>query len=419
MSASLKGPEGLKDSECEKGAVTHRPPIPYVPPTDLLAAKENSESLKVKLPDGTVLTMSIYSSGNPEEYLAHIIAVLRLIMKKGLSMMCRKKSKELETVASVLEDLRKREGSEEPNALKAEREQSLEMFKKVKKEYDTAVASTYELLRNLLSGDAQTQWDRIDREMHECDSWTGVNGVVTEGRRPRSYTAFKDCVELHKLTVFTYDAAERQRYYMQQSVRKPVRATIRQYVTRMGVLNDYLKHLPTLKNSPKAVATTKKGNVPFSEADLASLILSTVPVTWQNQYNLNHQTVPESPRTLLQDLENIERVMSEKLAEKLRAQGRASAAAKGDSGGKGKKRESGGRSERVPKKARTEKFCQRCKTHGGPHQTHNTNECRRYDKDGKPTSASAGKPSGSGRKPYKKFGGDDVWLICQPCSRPS
>ena len=77
MSASLKGPEGLKDSECEKGAVTHCLPIPYVPPTYLLAAKENSESLKVKLPDGTVLTMStIYSSGNPEEYLAHVIAVL-------------------------------------------------------------------------------------------------------------------------------------------------------------------------------------------------------------------------------------------------------------------------------------------------------------------------------------------------------
>ena len=27
--------------------------------------------------------------------------------------------------------------------------------------------------------------------------------------------------------------------------------------------------------------------------------------------------------------------------------------------------------------------------------------------NGKPTSASTGKPSGSGKKPYKKFGGDD------------
>jgi hypothetical protein len=194
-------------------------------------------------------------------------------------MECRKKAKKLERVSTVLKDLRQREGSEEPNALKAEREQSLEIFEKAKKEHDVAVASTYELLRNLLSGDAQTQWDRIDREMHERDSWAGVNGVVTKGQRPRSWVAFKDCVELHKLTVFPYDAAERQKYYMQQSVRKPIPVTIRQYMTRMGILNDYLKHLPTLKNSPKAVATTKKGNVPFSEADLASLILSTALVT--------------------------------------------------------------------------------------------------------------------------------------------
>ena len=67
MSASLKSRKGLKDSKCEKGVLMHCPSIPYVPPTDLLVTKENSESLKVKLPDGTVLTMSIYSSRNPKE----------------------------------------------------------------------------------------------------------------------------------------------------------------------------------------------------------------------------------------------------------------------------------------------------------------------------------------------------------------
>ena len=111
MSASLKGPERLKDSECEKGVVTHRLPIPYMPPMDLLAAKENSESLKVKLPDGTVLTMSIYSSRNPKEYLAHVIAVLRLITQKGISMECRKKAKELKRVSAVLDDLRQRKSN--------------------------------------------------------------------------------------------------------------------------------------------------------------------------------------------------------------------------------------------------------------------------------------------------------------------
>ena len=90
MSSNLKVPEGLKDFECKKGSIKHHPPIVCLPPMDLLVAKENSESLKVKLPDGTVLTMSIFASGNPEEYLAHVITLLWLINQKGFSVECRK-----------------------------------------------------------------------------------------------------------------------------------------------------------------------------------------------------------------------------------------------------------------------------------------------------------------------------------------
>jgi hypothetical protein len=80
----------------------------------------------------------------------------------------------------------------------------------------------------------------------------------------------------------------------------------------MGVLNDYVNHLPTLKDSSKAIPTTKKGNIPFGKADLATIVLLSVPMLWQNQYNLNHSTVPESTSTLLPDLEAIEQVMVEK-----------------------------------------------------------------------------------------------------------
>jgi hypothetical protein len=110
--------------------------------------------------------------------------------------------------------------------------------------------------------------------------------------------SFQDCHELHKLTVFSADAAERQRFYIQQVVRKPQRATVQQHILQMGVLNDYVKHLPTLKDRSKAVPTAKKGNIPFSKANLAAIVLSSVPMSWQNQYNLNHSTVLEYTRTL-------------------------------------------------------------------------------------------------------------------------
>jgi hypothetical protein len=101
---------------------------------------------------------------------------------------------------------------------------------------------------------------------------------------------------------------------------------VRQHISRMGVLNDYVKHLPTLKDSSKAVPMTKKGNISFGKADLAVIVLLSVPMSWQNQYNLNHSTVPESMRTLLPDLEAIEQVMIEKKCVNLKAKGKGSTA---------------------------------------------------------------------------------------------
>jgi hypothetical protein len=109
--------------------------------------------------------------------------------------------------------------------------------------------------------------------MHELDSWAGVNGQVTKGRHLRTWTAFQDCLELYKLMVFTADAVEREQFYIQQEVRKPQRATVQQHIMQMGVLNDYVRPLPTLKDSNKAILTTKKGNIPFGKADLATIML--------------------------------------------------------------------------------------------------------------------------------------------------
>ncbi len=101
---------------------------------------------------------------------------------------------------------------------------------------------------------------------------------------------------------------------------------MRQRILQMVVLNDYVRYLPKLKDSPKAVLTMKKGNALVGKADLAVIILASVPMTWQNQYNLNHTTVPESMHALLLDLDNIKGVMVEKQHKKLKAKGKAATA---------------------------------------------------------------------------------------------
>ncbi len=279
------------------------------------------------------------------------------------------------------------------------------------KAHDKAIAKTYEQLRNLLSGDAQSQWGRVCSKMHKRDSWAAVNIQVNTGRHPRMWMSFRDCLELHELTVFSADAAKRQRFYIQQVVRKPQRATVRQHILQMGVLNDFVKHLPTLKDSSKAIPTMKKRNIIVSKADLAAIVLLSVPILWQNQYSLNYSTVPESICTLLLDLEAIKQVMVEKKGANLKAKGKGGTApskAKGNP----KCKASGGPTGQVPKKGCSEKSCQHCKTHGSPFQTHNTLDCRHYDSNGKPLESAAAKPS-EYKKLQKKSGGNKGMAFMQ------
>ncbi len=69
-------------------------------------------------------------------------------------------------------------------ARKVEIKQTSQMLQEAQKAHDKAIAESYEQLRNLLSGNAQSQWDRICRKMHERDSWAAMNSHVTKGRRP-------------------------------------------------------------------------------------------------------------------------------------------------------------------------------------------------------------------------------------------
>ncbi len=179
-----------------------------------------------------------------------------------------------------------------------------------------------------------------------------------------------------------------------------------QFVSRMGVLNDYLAYLPTVFDLLMAIAGTKKMNVPFDEADLVGIVLNLVPSSWVNQYNMTHSTLPKNPRALLNNLEAIKQVMDEKHSTSLKAKAKEASAASTATKGSPKKRSASGSSGelRVPKKARPSKFCQHCKAKGRPHLTHNTKECLRYNGNGNPISLFQGKPADA-KKPAKK-GGD-------------
>jgi hypothetical protein len=192
MSTSLKSPDGLKDAECKKGQLSHRLPIPYVPVVNIVTPKEDPQVFKIKLPDASHLSMPIYSRGNNEEYLAHIVAVLRVIEQKGLPKKCQVLTKAVARRSKALKNLQETAESQDTvstsvdvTACKVEIEQTSQMLQEAQKAHDKATVKSYEQLRNLLSSNAQSQWDRVCRKMHKRDSWAAVNSQVTKGRRPR------------------------------------------------------------------------------------------------------------------------------------------------------------------------------------------------------------------------------------------
>ncbi len=171
----------------------------------------------------------------------------------------------------------------------------------------------------MLRDEPKIQWDRIVTEMLTKSPWEDIKSAKHNGLRGKLHQSLTDCIEFHKLTVFTVDAAERLKYYFMCSIKKPVRWTFRMHISHMEALNKYLGLLPTIKNSPLAVASTEMGNVPFTKATHGIIILSHLLVAWRNQYSLTHSTVPESPGAMLMDHENIEKLFVEKYNEKARA----------------------------------------------------------------------------------------------------
>jgi hypothetical protein len=184
MSSSLKSPlEGLKNAECKKSMPSVRPPIPYVPPTNLHKKRE-TEQIKVKLPDGTKFQMPTYGSGNNEEYLVHVIAVLRLVEQKGTAAKVNEAFAALVAVRKEMSPLFNFPEDETPAKKEARKKKltNLNESLKAKKSFMVDQAQkAYKLFRCFVVGKARMQWEWIVNKMHTKNPWIGINGKSNKG----------------------------------------------------------------------------------------------------------------------------------------------------------------------------------------------------------------------------------------------
>jgi hypothetical protein len=181
----------------------------------------------------------------------------------------------------------------------------------------------------------------------------------------------------HLFTVFPNNAAEQEKYYLSNVLKKPQRVGICQFVQRVEQLNAYVAQLSCWYYSPSYVPGITPAYVLFTKADLASHVLWMCLHQWQNQCNLHEKGMtPMDMQSLQASLKAIERVCTH---EKIHAPSGKKASHKNKAGAK---RPSNGATKQAHKKVHFKKSCKLCKKFRGVHTTHATKDCCKYEKDG-------------------------------------
>jgi hypothetical protein len=275
MSMLKMVPDGLKARECKQIKLHEPPPVPYLPVKDEVqdeVARMRSMKIKTTIEKDTTLNFSVWQENRTREaFLMQVTAVINAIKKHGhlddykktaweykqakeafesaragLSLLeesvrksNKKKTKEGKKVALAKAPEPKsaaKEAKVAPAAndeMKASFSSDLDKAKqaqRIAKGAMTAAASKmFMFYLNLLSPESKYAWNKIVREQMEGNPYINLQGDTLEGPRGMSHQLFIDCVMFHFLTAFPINAAEQEKYYISNVLKKP-RVKVCQFV---------------------------------------------------------------------------------------------------------------------------------------------------------------------------------------------
>jgi hypothetical protein len=175
------------------------------------------ETIKMKTPEGKVKVAVLGDSPGAEEYLQHLNAFLRMLARTKYEDDLQKLTKAVGVATALVRKLSKAPSREKGPEI-AERLKLVEAAKtdllRAEVSKSAKVGLVYELFRKGLKEDPELQWDCIVDDMHPKDPWEDLKGVKHNGLRRKLSLSLWECIDFHKLTIYSIDAAERQRFYM-------------------------------------------------------------------------------------------------------------------------------------------------------------------------------------------------------------
>jgi hypothetical protein len=130
------------------------------------------------------------------------------------------------------------------NTMKAGFQEDLEKAKQAQETDNGAMTTAASLMftfyLNLLSPESKYAWNKIISKQMESNPFVNLQGVSLEGLGGMSCKSFNNCVMFYLLTVFTINAAEQEKYYISNVLKKPQRINVCQFVRCVEQLNAYI-----------------------------------------------------------------------------------------------------------------------------------------------------------------------------------
>ncbi len=285
--------EGLKPQECKGTKLCEPPPVPYIPTKDEVqeeVSRLRNLEIKTTIEEDTTLNFLVWQdNGKWEAFLMHVKAVLDVIKKRshfydyekaekvhkearkavesaraGLALLggtetkskqfCKKKARVAMEKALAKAQDSKSEAREAKEALEVNNDCMkagfLDDLEKAKQAQSTAkgamTAATSKMFLfylNLLSPESKYSWNKIVGKQTESDPYINLQGDSLEGPRGMSCKLFNDCMMFHLLTAFPINAAEQEKYYISNVLKKPQCINVCQFVRRVEQLNAYIAQM--------------------------------------------------------------------------------------------------------------------------------------------------------------------------------
>jgi hypothetical protein len=94
----------------------------------------------------------------------------------------------------------------------------------------TAAGKIFLFYSNLISPESKYACNKIVSEQAESNPYVNLQGDTLEGPRGMLPQLFHHCVMFHLLTAFPINAAEQEKYYISNVLKKPQHVNVRQFV---------------------------------------------------------------------------------------------------------------------------------------------------------------------------------------------